>query len=176
MVTGACSFWYWSSILSRRFCSMRLPLTVDRGNRMFIVQVLLLAFSEKNGKIIVRLHACFDPLPVDEEDREHLVFLDGLVQEFLLDVRSCRRSFRRGRRLRGCAPGLKRGRNGNQRVWGGEVREFLFQEGNDPAVLFHVDIITADVTNDAFVFGFVHLSDAESGPALECLRQEQRFD
>src|SRR3990172_3609844 len=116
MVTGACSFWYWSSILWRRFCSMRLPLTVDRGNRVFIVQVLLLAFSEKNGKIIVCLHACFDPLPVDEENREHLVFFDGFIQEFLLDIRSCRRSFRRGQRLRGRVPGLKRARSGDQRA------------------------------------------------------------
>ena len=77
---------YVFSILSRRFVSMVKPLPVYRGDRVLIIQVLLAAFPEQDGKVVVCLDVGLDALTVDEEEGKELVFLDGLIQELLLDV------------------------------------------------------------------------------------------
>ena len=62
------------------------PLPVYRGNRMFIVQMLLAAFPEKDREVVVGFDGGLDALSVDQEQRQKLVFLDGFVQELLLDI------------------------------------------------------------------------------------------
>jgi hypothetical protein len=54
---------------------------------VLVVQVLSAAFFEQNGEIVICFNICFNTLPVDKEEGEDLIFLDGFVEKFLLDVR-----------------------------------------------------------------------------------------
>jgi len=43
----------------------------------------------------------------------------------------------------------------------GEIGNLLLQDRDDPAVLFKVDLIAAEVADGPFMFGFVHLTDMD---------------
>ena len=44
-------------------------LSIDRGDRVFIEQVLSAAFFQENGEAVVGLDICLHALPVDQKER-----------------------------------------------------------------------------------------------------------
>ena len=74
---------------------MKFTLPVDRGDRVFVIEMLPSAFRKQHGKIIVRFKARLDPLSINKEQRQHMVFLDRFIEKLLLDVRFPRLRSRR---------------------------------------------------------------------------------
>ncbi len=149
---------------------MNLPLPVNRGNGMFVVQMLSPAFFHQDGEVVVGLNRGLDALAVHEKQREGLIFPDRLAQKILLDVGShpeCvvgQACFRTG------------GRNSKDRLRRGETADFLLQDRYDFSVLVDIDFVPADVPERSFVLGFVHLADAEPDAGCLSLGEELRFD
>ena len=61
-------------------------LSIDRGNSMLIVEMLYPVLSEEERKIIICFYRCLDALTIHKVQRENLVFPDGLIEKFLLDI------------------------------------------------------------------------------------------
>jgi hypothetical protein len=149
-------------------------LSIDRGDRVLIEQVLSAAFFQENGEAVVGLDIGLHALPVDQKERQEMVFPDRLIEEFLLYVRPAwRRISRCLIRSRRC---MMRRRDRKDGVRRGDIGDFLFQKGDDLPVFFEVDLIPADVMNDAVMLGLVHLPDTDLDTACLDLGKELRFD
>src|SRR5574337_1033105 len=121
--------------------------SIDRGNRMFVVQMLPVALFDQDRKIVVAFYRRFYPQSVDQIKGEKLALPNGLVEKFLLDVGPGRSGIRL--RLIGGDGGLLHWRyyeNGLRRGDGGYL---LFQESDGLAVFLEVDFVAADVTDNA---------------------------
>ena len=151
-----------------------MPLTIDRGDRVFVVEVLFAVLVQQDGEAVIGLDMGPDALSVDQEQREELVLPYGLVEEFLLNIRLAGRRFHEGR-IRGTGSPLRLGHN-KDGLGCGEIGHLLFQYRDDPAVLFKVDLVAANVADGPFMFGFIHLTDMELDAACLGLREELRFD
>jgi hypothetical protein len=63
---------------------------------VFIVEVLFAVLFEQDREVVIGLDGCPEALSVEQVQREELVLLYGLVEEFLLDIRLAGRRLRRG--------------------------------------------------------------------------------